>query len=321
MLVEDYRLSESSDEGGIARFTIVFREAGIATPPPIATDANAAALADATLAGAPGAFKNRFSVDKAAGFVEDAAAKLVAGAAVAAEFAALGSGGLGSALRTFEAGLRFLPASTAALLRTPLALGRSLIGLVSAVAALAPPGGRRLRAMETMGQFGAGVLPVLATTPARVRQAGNQGAIINLVRLAADAELVRAAAATRWTNREAASAARVRLGALIDGHALAAADAGDDGMAESFTALRAVFVADIIARTAGLARGYAFTPRATEPALVIAQRLFGPLRAGAEAEALISANRIRHPGFVPGGKSLSIASEATGRASEASGRG
>lgn len=314
VLVEDYRLSESSDEGGMARFSIVFREAGIPTPPPIATDANADALAAATLAAAPANFADRFSIDKAASFVEDAATNLVTGAAIAAELAALGSGGLGGALRTFEAGLRFLPSGTAALLRKPLSLGHSLVGLVSAVAALAPPGGRRLRAMEALGRFGDDLPSVAPTTPARARQAANQAAIVQLVRLAADAELVRAAAAIRWTNRDEASAVRVRLGNLIDGHALMAADAGDDARADEFAALRAALVADIIARSAGLARGYAFTPRATEPALVIAQRLFGAMRAAAEADALVLANAVRHPGFVPGGKMLTISSDGAAQA-------
>jgi prophage DNA circulation protein len=307
MVVLDYQLTESTDEGGIARFTISFGEAGIITPPAPASDAAAKAVADQALTTAPMDFAKRFDVTKAAGFVEDAATALVADAALAAELAALGSGGLGGALRSFEAGLRLLPASTAALVRTPLALGQALSGLVSAVAALAPIGSsRRARALEGLGGYGAALAPVAPTTPARRQQAANQAALVNLVRTAAAAELVKSLAATRWTNREEASAVRLRIGALIDGLAATASADGDDAAARRFLAMRDAAVHDITRRSAGLSRGYAFTPRATEPALVIAQRLFGPSRVAAAAAALVAANAVRHPGFVPGGAPLQV---------------
>ncbi len=310
---EDWRLSESTDEGGMARFSITFRESG--ADKPLTATVDTAALADATagsIAGdLPTDFASRFSIDKAAGFVEDAAAGLVDQAAIVAELSAASSGGLGQALRSFESGLRLLPAGTASLLRAPLALGQTLVGLVAAVGALSPNPRSRMRVVEPLARFGEDLKPVERATPARIRQADNQDAIVHLVRAAAGAELVRAAAAIGWTNRADATDVRERLAALFEAHALSAADAGEDGRAATFDTLRAAAVRDIVARSAGLARGYRYTPRATEPALVIAQRLDGFGRGmEAQAAAIVAMNKVRHPGFVPGGAALDVVAGA-----------
>lgn len=313
--VEDWRVTESTAEGGMARFSIVLRESG--ADQPIAARTDTAALARATAGDITGAlpadFADRFSIDKAAGFVEEAAAELVDKAAIVAELSAASSGGLGQALRAFESGLRLLPAGKASLLRAPLALGQTLVGLVATVAALAPNPRTRMRSIEPLASFGADLKPVERSTPQRDRQAANQDAIVHLVRAAAGAELVRAAAAIAWTNRGDAGDVRDRLAALFEAHALAAADAGDDARAATFDALRGAVVRDIVARSAGLARGYSYTPRATEPALVIAQRLGGFGRTmEAMAVAIVAMNRVRHPGFVPGGAAIDVVASPAG---------
>lgn len=313
--VDDYRLVESTEEGGIARFTILFRESG--ADKPMASSVDTAALSQATAAdltaALPGEFASRFSIDKAAGFVEDAATGLVDAAAIAAELSAASSGGLGQALRSFETGLRLLPSGTASLLRAPLALGQAIVGLVAAVSALAPNPRERLRTVEPLARFGADLDPVARTTPARARQADNQDAFIHLVRAAASAELVSAASDIRWTNQGDATVTRDRIAAILEAHALAAADAGEDARAEQFDALRTALARDIGARSAGLARGYRYTPRATEPAIVIAQRLHGfGRRMESQADAIVAMNGVRHPGFVPGGAALDIVADAGG---------
>lgn len=312
---EDYRFSESTDEGGMARFTIAFRESGAEKPLSASMDTASVSqsTASALSAALPGEFAQRFSIDKAAGFVEGAAGDLVGAIATAAELSAASSGGLGQALRSFESGLRLLPGGTPALLRAPLSLGQTIVGLVAAVSALSPQPRARLRAVEPLARFGEGFDPVARTTPARNRQADNQDALIHIVRAAAGAELVATVAQIRWTNQGDATATRDRIAAIFDAHALAAADAGDDLRAEQFDQLRTALARDIGARSAGLARGYRYTPRATEPALAIAQRLHGFRRTmEGQADAIVAMNRVRHPGFVRGGKALDIVAAEVG---------
>jgi len=306
---EDYRYVESTDEGGMARFSIVFRESGVERPMSVDVDTASVSTstASALSSALPGELAQRFSIDKAAGFVESAASDLVGAIATAAELSAATSGGLGQALRSFESGLRLLPGGTPALLRAPLSLGQTLVGLVASVSALSPQPRARLRALEPLARFGGAASPVMRTTPARNQQADNQDALIHIVRAAAGAELVAAVAQIRWTNQGDATATRDRIAAIFDAHALAAADAGEDLRAQQFDQLRTALARDIGARSAGLARGYRYTPRATEPALAIAQRLHGFGRGmEGQADAIVAMNRVRHPGFVRGGKALDI---------------
>lgn len=313
VMCEDFRWSESTDEGGMARFTILFREAGVEKP--LSSTSDTAALARSTAASVsaelPASFASGFSIEQSASFVEDAASDLIDAIAVTAELSASTSGGLGQALRAFESGLRLLPGGTASLLRAPLSLGQTLVGLVATVAALSPQPRARLRTIEPLARFGAGIDAVARTTPARTRQADNQDAIIHIVRAAAGAELVAAASNIAWTNQADATGTRDRLTAIFDAHELEAADAGADARAEQFARLRTALSRDIGARSAGLARGYRYTPRATEPAIVIAQRLHGFGRTmEAQADAIVAMNKVRHPGFVPGGAALDIVASA-----------
>jgi len=62
-------------------------------------------------------------------------------------------------------------------------------------------------------------------------------------------------------------------------------------------------IQDVTARGGSLAHLYAYTPAQTEPALVIAQRLYGdPTRAG----EIVARNAVIHPLFVPGGQALEV---------------
>ncbi|PTS90230.1 hypothetical protein DBR17_01670, partial [Sphingomonas sp. HMWF008] len=50
-----------------------------------------------------------------------------------------------------------------------------------------------------------------------------------------------------------------------------------------------------------------YTPATTEPALVIAARLYAdPAQAEIRAAEIVARNRVVHPGFVPGGVALQV---------------
>jgi hypothetical protein len=59
-------------------------------------------------------------------------------------------------------------------------------------------------------------------------------------------------------------------------------------------------VRDITARGATLARLFSYTPKATEPALVIANRIYGTVDIEARTAEIVSRNKVRHPGFCAG---------------------
>ncbi|MDM7928659.1 DNA circularization protein [Blastomonas fulva] len=314
--VLSYRQTEDTEEGGMCRFSIEFVESGVAVAVSAALDgaALAGSEADDVLAGAAGAFDNGFDIGNVADFVSDAAVDLVTGAATLTQFVAAAQGGLGPALRAFDAGLRFLPDNIQSLLREPMRLGQAVVGLVSTVQALGSNGRVRVESFMRMTAFGDSLKPVIGTTPSRQRQADNQAAFVHLYTSAAAAELVRAASRTSFASYEDATAMRDRVSSRLDLLAMRAADAGNDDRAALFDGLRRAAVRDITQRGGTLARVHDLPIGATQPALRVANRLYGvgPASGGVEARAadIAARNRVRHPGFVPGGVTLKVLSAA-----------
>ena len=318
VVVLDAEESESTEEGGMCRFRITFGEAGMAAPAPveIAAGAEAPAAASAIVAAAPGSLAKGFTIGGAAAFVEQAAGNLIDGMAGAAQIAAAMRGGTGARLRAFDAGLRFLPTNITRLLRAPIDLGHALSGLVQAVALL-PAQGRRARLAPLELMLGwEPALPILSeSTPQRRREAANRRALLHLFHSVAAAELVRAASVIDYASYEDARATRDGVAARLDLLAMAAADRGADDEADVFDRLRLALHRDIAARGQTLARVHQLELAQTEPALVLAHRLYAnraQLRlsraASIEAQAaeIVGRNGVRHPGFVPAGSPIAV---------------
>ena len=68
-------------------------------------------------------------------------------------------------------------------------------------------------------------------------------------------------------------------------------------------ALRLAMVQDVTARGGSMARLFLYRPKAVEPALVLAYRIYGD--AGRDAE-IVTRNRVARPGFVPAGAPLEL---------------
>ncbi|MFZ5746354.1 MAG: DNA circularization protein [Pseudomonadota bacterium] len=296
----DWTCRESTEEGGIARFSIEFREAGDRAPAPAKDTANLAksAAKDARVA-APVQFADRFSVQGATAFVEENAAKVIDGAAAAIAIAGGLHGGFGPALAAFQARVGILPANLEQMLRAPLALGAAIVGAVQAVSALARTPQTAIGALIGLLQFGADLPPVIGATPARDRERSNQDAVSDLVALAAAAELADVIAGTDFGSYQDAVAVRDQITERIDDRVVVAADRDDDEMADAFARLGDVIIADVTARGGSLSRVYAYTPAQCEPSLVIAHRLYGAVGTVAGADEIVRRNAIARPMFVP----------------------
>ncbi len=322
VVVFEYSCSHSTEEGGIARFTITFGEAGqaVAAPAVTAVGNDSERAADAAIAAAPERFAAEFSIDEAASFVEDAADQVVRGMGDIAQLAAGLRGGVGPALRAFEAGLNFLPANITTLLRAPLRLGQSITGLVLAVSALAGGGRRtRLQSLEMLVDWQPPEMEFPVRTPQRALEDANRTALAHLFRVVSAAELVRTAGVIDYPSYNEAIAARDSIADRLDALALAAADRGDDDGACTFDDLRRALARDIASRGASLARVYQLQLSASEPALVLAHRLYGgeadrrarvPITLEARAAAVVARNGIAHPSFVPAGIDIELLTSA-----------
>jgi prophage DNA circulation protein len=179
--------------------------------------------------------------------------------------------------------------------------------MIQTVGALGNSAGGRIAAFTALMNWGGDLPPVTGATPARQLQRDNQDAFVQLVNLAAAAELVRAVASATFASYQDAIATRDAAADRLEQLALRQADAGDDVGQDAYDALRAALVGDVTARGGTLARLQSYTPAITLPALVLAYSLYGdPAKVEAQADEIVARNRVAHPGFVPGGQALQV---------------
>ncbi len=299
------RVRESSAEGGMARFSITFSESGANTFP--AARADSAAIvgqeADAALDAALEDFAASFSVKNLPGFVSDSASSLITQALDAigglrASFPALPGSVTGLLAR-----LGNIKSSIGSLLSDPPELATQLAQIVSGLSGLFPALSSARAAQLGLSDWGGGAPPVPRTTANRIRQADNQSAIVRLVQRAALIEAVRANSRISYPSYNDAITARDDLAGRLD----ARADTASDTVYHALTALRVALVRDSNVRQADLPRITRVTPATTLPALVLAHQIYGD---ASRAEQLVARNKIRHPGFVPGGNVLEVLSDA-----------
>ncbi len=315
MVVQSFRVSESTAQGGLARFTIDFAEAGEFPSPIVAEDTAAlAALAAADVeAAAEAEFTESatgFGVDGQPEFVEAAALDdtnsfmdgfkdVAARAGQAAAYADDLNSELNAALTTATGVVQSITDPLAALVRFPANLAAGIMGGIGRLRAIANDPLQALGLYSgLLGSSPSGAAPPL-TTPARKAQAANRTALQALVRTGALTGAVNASAEVDYPNADEAAAARETLLGALDG---LAESAGSD-LYVKLTALRAALVRDIAARGASLPRVVTFTPTTVLPTVVIAHALHGDVESEA---AIIARNNVRHPGFVPGGEPLEV---------------
>ncbi|HXG47681.1 MAG TPA: DNA circularization N-terminal domain-containing protein, partial [Methylomirabilota bacterium] len=182
VMVRDYRLRETTREGGAARISISFVEAGRAFAPQAVVDTarrvNAAAAS--ARASALAAFSGRFSVSGTS-FIRLAAEEL-----------------LGDAAR-LRGGLEGI----AQLIDDPQALGQAVVEVLAGVG--------RIDDIRPILSYGADARPVPLTTPSRRQQAANQAAVIRMVQMAALTRAAEVSAETEYPSLDDALKVRDEL--------------------------------------------------------------------------------------------------------------
>jgi prophage DNA circulation protein len=105
-----------------------------------------------------------------------------------------------------------------------------------------------------------------------------------------------------YASFEDAVAARDRVLTAIDE---LADGTTDDDMYAALQELRADVAVAVPSEASSLPRIVTYTSPATVPSLVLAHRLYGTVEL---EEDLVARNRVRHPGFVVGGRELQVLS-------------
>ena len=299
--VQDCRPSESVDAGGMASYSLTFIEAGGNAFPTVRVDTQAAitVAADDAVAASITDFADKFSIAGMPSFVGVRALASVNAALDTAYGATLRGFAQVNVLPGIYADLSTLQGQAEQWLSLPSTLGEKLAAQVAMIGDLFEPehaytAGGAVAGFSGTQTSGAG-------TPAQAQATQNDVAVTALMQCSGLVVAARAAGAIEFESSTDALAVRDSLVDRLD----AAAETASDEVYFALTNLRAVLVRDIGARAADLARLMQYTPGATMPAIVLAYRLYGDAE---RADEIVARNRVRHPGFVPGGQPLEVLS-------------
>lgn len=314
---------ESVREGGMARFSLTFVEAGDNKYPNSAFDTAALvdAKADAALTAAQDDFISGFSVSGMAEFVATHAQGLVADGLTALQGASSMLPDMPTGLNSFFGDMGRVSGTISTLIRKPASLASELTGLISGMSGLFSRPENSLRAYRSLWPFGNNMATQIASTPARSAMASNQDSLFRFIRTVSTIEATRAASQipfvdavessavvragsaspsiSEFDNYPAAISLRDDLAAQLDTEMETAPDSTYSALAD----LRTAMVQDINTRGADLAQISYFTPADTQPSLVLAYQLYGDARMD---ELIIGRNNIAHPGFVPAGTPIEV---------------
>lgn len=323
-LASPARISESPDEGGMARFSLDFVEAGENVQPSARPDTQSlveSAVGDARSSIAED-FASLFSVEGMPEFVELSALDVANDVMASLDSVRRGMIPDLSIVSDYVSASLGVSSSLGSLIRLPADLASSFIGLFSGLSGIGRSPlasfmalrslfgyGRHANAANGYGgnyggiysTYGTTLPSVPLTTPSRIQQAANQEALAALTRRAAVIEAAQASSAIRFDSYNQAAAIRDELAERLD----IEAEAASEPVYAALAALRVAVVRDITTRGADLARVSESSLPATLPALVASYRIYGDATRDAD---LVSRNAgvVRHPGFVPGGRPLEI---------------
>jgi len=330
----EVRISESTSEGGMARFTIPFTEVGVRVDSgrrEVDTSAAIDAAADDAidnllLAAIPG-YHVLDVIEAAIDNAEEA---------VGAGFRALNAvkGDINAALNLVDDGLAAIQKVADAIgdiIRLPETLfeaissrieqvfgsiatigeaGEDLLGVgedlalpySAAAADLAFRSSVLMAALRAMLEFNAEGAAVIGEGAQAELEAENLAVIVKVFRTASTIEAARVLATTSFDSSDRALAVLEEIAGDIDD--LAAATEDDDEY-RTLVDLRAAAAAHIQSTAADLPQIVGFLVTETVPALVLAQRLYGD---PSMAEDLIKRNGLRNPAAIAGGQTLEVLS-------------
>jgi prophage DNA circulation protein len=296
------RVSETTAEDGMCRFSLEFFEPVLTSLTRQSTDTAAKARTEAQGLSAASSddFAKRFKVTGLADFVSEAAADNLNSAADFISNSRVTLTGASAPLNSFIAKGKAFKSQILTLMRSPLDLALGVSGLISGLRDVASTPLEALGVLKSAFSFGQGFAQVVGQTQSRVQQAQNQAALIDLVRQNAASEALKASSQVIYPSYNEAITARDDLSDRIYDLALTAALSGQDDVYQALEAARIALITDINARSADLARIYKIDLDVSQPALVAAFGLYGADDLERRQQEIITRNGAPHPLFLRG---------------------
>lgn len=298
------RVSESRQDGGIAKFSLTFAETIEPSYPSPVIDKKSRAKqsADKTITTSKSIFAKVFSVvgmastaiKSATDFVQDVSDTMneVLGPIRAKQ----------QAIADVKHQIDNLAMNVDSLIRSPFELAGSMATMLRSFTDL--PASPSLKLGALLDAYGLDDGPGIPdTTPQRVREKSNRDSLAGLFRQVIVSEAVRMTVDSQFESYDSALAAREKLADLIDAQADAATD---DDIFKALMTMRADLTRAVPGDGNSRARIVTYTPNITLPALVVAQELYGD---ASRADDIAARNHLRYPGFILGGRPIEVLSE------------
>lgn len=288
--VDDFTINESAQDGGMARFSILFIESerrvstGLTVEPDTTAEINQSA--DAVVAAAGDDFVETVQVES----VPEYRRLEVSDEVEAVGFTLAGLDVFSrksQEVAAYSRKVQNLISDAGALATSPLELVAAITDAVRGIQDAAENALAGLFAYQAL--FG--------ITP--TQSAANASAVTDLVGRIALAEAARVSTSVVWDNYSQALDAR---DSLVD-YADEVSGVASDIVFESVEALRADIVAAIPAAGEDLPRLGTLTLSASMPSVVVAYDLYDDI---SRAGDIVRRNNVRHPAFVPGGVALEV---------------
>ena len=298
-----FRIRESSEDGGIARFGMTFGETEVAPRFPTSVPAAGDALdasADEAYAAITAEYRIRYVVDNQPALALESLAAVVQSAtdAMGEAFAPLMT--VEQDLATLRRDLYELTLDLDALVRAPDDVVAGLSGVLESITSLTMAPRQAITALLAAYGFTPPDRPP-ATTATRIREQANYDALLQFIRLLAVLQASRLATEATYDTYEDAIAVRDALGEALDDQM----DGAGDDVFTALEQLRADLVRAVPGEESDLPHLMRYTPAYQVPSLVLCHRLYGDL---ARESDLLARNKIARPGFVAGGTELEVLS-------------
>jgi prophage DNA circulation protein len=315
--VPSWSVEERREEGGFAKILIEFLETSPEPLFPKSLPDNTAEI-DANLAKTFDTLGDNFEIEyEVAGvppFTLKSLASVVAsaGAALRTAFAPV-TGAIGAVTGAVDQATAFaanikqqvdaIVLDADMLVRSPVVAVARFRDLFEALFQSPTLPARNIDALLEAYAFKSDTPPPAPVTTNRAREAANYGAIESLIKRMAVVSAARFAPRATFESYEQAVSTRARITDLLEQQA----ETARDDVYQTLVELRALLVWAVPGEDNDLPRLLSFTPLTTLPSVVVAHRLYGNVARELE---FVARNRIRHPGFVLGGRALQVLSDA-----------
>lgn len=311
------KVAETSTDGGFCRLSMVFLEAGKASFPSESIDrVNAISSAGNKLtAEAERGFVSEFLTEGFPAFVLDSASTRLA---EFGEFLSDPGFSLTSDMKAasdFYLRSRQLVADATDLVRKPLAMVSRVTSLMSSVRSVL--GGSSFSMLTGLFDSYASSFDGATATPSRKQQSRNVNSFNSLIRLVALSEAAKSVVVTETVTSAGGFTATVSEGKVYSSYqeAITARDSlvdridaesestPSDAVFNILSELRTTVVQSVPSPDQDLPHLVPYTPRTTQPSLLLAYQIYGD---AGRADEIATRNNPRHPGFLIGGKELEV---------------